>query len=179
MPDFEHRAGDYETFRGRRRGCTPVRKLPVQVHPRPAEGLTGGVGLSSAMSKSKYNRYRFPDRWVVVSSTASMSPGRLVGRDVADRLSEDPSLHRTDLAVRRSGRNRWARGVDLTVAASGRLIVDLLARRSSLSDVHAGGQTDTGGGIVLASLGNAMLRLGPGCRSWCSPIADSFRTLPA
>ncbi len=79
--------------------------------------------------------------------------GRL-WQDVVDRLSDG---HRCIAPTLPFGAQAEPVGanVDLTVAASGRLIVDLL-EALDLSDVTLVAN-DTGGGIVLAALGNTML----------------------
>jgi pimeloyl-ACP methyl ester carboxylesterase len=90
---------------------------------------------------------------VVVFVHGAYVTGRL-WQDVVDRLSDS---HRCIAPTLPFGAQAEpvGTGVDLTVAASGRLIVGLL-EALDLSDVTLVAN-DTGGGIVLASLGNTTL----------------------
>jgi pimeloyl-ACP methyl ester carboxylesterase len=90
---------------------------------------------------------------VVVFVHGAYVTGRL-WQDVVDRLSDSHRCIAPTLPFGAQAEPVGA-GVDLTVAASGRRIVGLL-EELDLSDVTLVAN-DTGGGIVLAALGNAML----------------------
>jgi pimeloyl-ACP methyl ester carboxylesterase len=93
---------------------------------------------------------------VVVFVHGAYVTGRL-WQDVVDRLSDGHRCIAPTLPFGAQAQPVGA-GVDLTVAASGRLIVGFLDALD-LSEVTLVAN-DTGGGIVLAALGNAVLNWG-------------------